>query len=86
MLSKDPAQRPSAFEVKNHSYIQSMIKILNACHNPTVCYKFEPNPNLIQDILNSLNTGLNLKNEIFSLMLSHMEIGEAEICIVQLIC
>jgi hypothetical protein len=83
MLRKNPAERPTAFEAKNHSYIQSMIKIINAGHNPTVCYKFEPNPNLIQDILNSLNTGLNLKNEIFSLMLSHMEIGEAESCIVK---
>lgn len=85
LLRKNPAERPTAFEVKNHSYIQSMINILNAGHNPTVCYKFEPNPNLIQDILNSLNTGINLKNEIFSLMLTHMEIGEAETSIVEYI-
>ena len=83
LLCKNPNERPTAFEAKSHSYIQSMVKSMNAAHNPTVSYKFEPNNGMIQDIINSLNTSVNIKNEIFSLLLSHFEISEAEMCVVR---
>ena len=62
-----------------------MTKILNAQHNPTVKFKFEPKSDLIQDIVVSLNSFINLKKEVFSFMLSNLEIFEAETCIVRLI-
>ena len=59
-----------------------MTNLINAQHNPTVNYKFEPKSDLIQDIVISLNSSITLKKEIFSLMLSHFEIFEAESSIV----
>ena len=46
--------------------------------DPTVAYTFKPAPDLINEIIQSLNKQTNLKNEVWNLLLVYLEIEEAE--------
>jgi len=84
LLSKNPDERPTPFEAKNHMYkifkiswVQSRIK---SAEDATVAYKFNPQADFIGNIITSLNANTNLKNDIFGILLGGLEINEAEKC------
>ena len=81
LLSKNPQERPTAFEAKNHSWILTRTKNYN---DPTVAYKFNPKPELLGDIIVSLKTFSNLKNDLFRILLKYFDINEAENCKVKI--
>lgn len=75
LLEKDPTKRVSAGEALSSLWMQSYLGLNMA---PTVQFKFEPRKENIKNILNFLNQKLNVKKTILNLLLTYLDIKQAE--------